>query len=163
MTLLLLNTCLIISLLFAIKYVRDFFKNYEGFRKLKKDLTDLTHHVEAIIQKAENTNRVFQEQIQFASQNIIPQMPKAHVAKEDLLFLVDHGNQIADRLESLTREAKRTFLGPNNTIFSSNVMRDKDNVVPIKENDPFCVHTIIHDDGSTIERRGLYTTIKRAR
>lgn len=164
-----LNTGLIIALLFAIKYVRDFFQKYESYVKLKDDLVQLVKHVEATIDKADNTTRVFQDQIHFASHNVIPHMPKAHIAKEDLSFLVSHGEEIADRLEHLTRDAKRTFLHPSGVVFSNVNQMDKSNVVALeagggessKEDSPY-IHTTVQEDGTSIERRGLYTTVRRA-
>lgn len=172
MSIMILNTCLIISLLFAIKYVRDFFQRYESFLKLKDDLAHLIKHVETTIEKADSTTRTFQEQIDFTSHNIIPHMPKAHTVQEDLSFLTDHGNSIADRLEALTREAKRTFLNPQSMIFSKTIQKENDNVVALdisKEEEIASnsdshdsTHTTVHDDGSTTERRGFYTTLRRA-
>lgn len=170
MSFMILNTCLIIALLFAIKYVRDFFQNYDAYVKLQKDLTQLIKHVEAILEKADNTTKVFQEQIHFASHSIIPHMPKAKTTHDDLSFLVSHGNEIADRLENLTRDAKRTFLHPNGVVFSNVQQQDKNNIValgansgdtPQKDDAPY-IHTTVDENGTLIERRGLFTTVRRA-
>lgn len=116
MTLLLVDALLVVLLLFGIKTVRDFHEKMQEYAQVKNELNGLMRQVQASMKNAQSLVSTLQSSIQFAAKNITPHLPKAGSLKDDLAFLIEHGETLADRLENLSRHIKQTQISPQQLV-----------------------------------------------
>lgn len=121
MTTLLIDATLIILLLYAIRTAKDFYIYYQEVKQLKDELKGLMRHVQSSIKTASTTVESLQESIQLAAKHVTPYLPKAITLKDDLHFLLERGESVADRLEKLGTELKEKYplhgLSPQSVVF----------------------------------------------
>ncbi|MBX9696952.1 MAG: hypothetical protein K2X98_04265 [Alphaproteobacteria bacterium] len=185
MTLMFLDGLLVILLLFGIKSVKEFYEKYKEFISLKDDLNCILRHVQITMKTAQTTIDALQKSIEFAAEHVTPHLPEANVVKEDLHFLIEQGEKVADRLETMTRNAKQNYLTPQpidssdarhseEVISKQHFYRDRDYKGPIAtpqpsisprqhalEKNPFTAPS--DSEESLMQHRGFFTTIKRVR
>lgn len=117
MTLFMIDSLMVILLLFGLRSVMKLHEEMREYKTLKNDLTSILRTLHANMKTADKTIHTLQEGIKFASTHITPHLPKANVLRDDLAFLLENGEKTADRLENLTREIKTNYLTPQTVIF----------------------------------------------
>jgi|GEM_PF-5420363 len=173
MTLVMIDGMMVILLLFGLRSVMKMHEEMKEYKTLKNDLSSILRHLQTNMNTAESTISTMQESIKFASTHVTPYLPQANVLRDDLNFLLDHGEKIADRLENLTREAKRSYFTPQTVVFDPDAKdnaQDKESVeernIP-KNQDSFSKVNLKtqteHDVDKKVERKGFFTTIRRVR
>jgi hypothetical protein len=152
MTVMLLDSLLIVLLLFGIKAVRDFYDKYKEFLALKNDLNCILRHVQLSMKSAQSTIDVLQTNIKFAAENVTPHLPDAKVIRDDLGFLIENGENVANRLEKLAQDMKKNYLTPQTVVFD-----------PAEAEPTAPVLKANKGEEKTIQHRGFFSTISRVR
>ena len=116
MTNMLIDGLLIMLLLYGIRIAKDFHGKYEEIKQLKTDLKGVMRQVQASMKIAEQTVENLQASIKFAAAHVTPHLPKANSLRDDLSFLIDRGESIADKLEILTTGLKKNHLTPQTVV-----------------------------------------------
>ena len=153
MTLMFLDGLLIILLLFGIKAVKEFYDKYKEFLQLKDDLNCILRHVQLSMKSSQTTIETLQKNIQFASEHVTPHLPEANNLKNDLGFLIEQGEKVADRLENLARDVKKNYLTPQTIVFEP-----KELVQAEKYTEPSMEKK---SDDKTVENKGFFATVTR--
>lgn len=157
MTSTLIDGLLIMLLLYGIRIAKDFHAKYEEFKQLKTDLKGILRQVQTSMKNASETVETLQTSIQFASTHITPSLPKANTLRDDLQFLLDRGESVANRLERLGSDMKDRYLSPHHVAFDP----EKDTLEPQKESSTPTKEEI--DENLNVERKGFFTSIRRVR
>jgi uncharacterized protein YoxC len=170
MTELLIDATLIILLLYAIRMAKDFQKHYVEVKQLKNELKGLMRHVQSSMKAATSTVESLQESIQFAAKHVTPHLPKATTLKDDLQFLLERGETVADRLEKLGTELKQKHLTPHSIVFDPRDDKEhKEKEIALNaRTTPISLKASLEKDVSTeslsqVEHKGFFTTIRRVR
>lgn len=147
---------LIMLLLYAIRIAKDFHSKYEEIKVLKNDLKGIMRQVQTSMKVAEQTVENLQSSIKFAATHVTPHIPKASALKEDLGFLIDRAESIADRLEKLGTEMKTKFMSPQEIVFDPEVDQIEAAIREAKRE-------IEKEEGVSVEQQGFFTKLRRVR
>ena len=157
MTSMLIDGLLISLLLYTIRIAKDFHKQYEELKSLKLDMKSILRQAQTAMKSASETVEILQAGIQLASTQITPNLPKANSLKDDLEFLVDRGESVANQLEKLGSSLKERYISPHHIAFDP----EKDKTESSQEE--FIANKTKEDPDISVERKGFFTSIRRVR